>query len=124
MRTTSSLESMNSQLNRSFGRARPNIFQFIDHIKTHESLKCEKLAKLVKTTVVSSKQLERKRKRDKERDDKIKYFTEELEQNRINVAEFLESMANKDILPKSGKNSLFLQCYYSLHSVFYFYLKL
>lgn len=118
MRTTSSLESLNSQLNRTFGRARPNIFQFIDHIKSHESSKCERMAKLVKTTSVSTKQLERKRKKDKERDDKIKYFTEKLEQNIINVCVFLESMANKDMLPKSGMNSLYLQCYYSLHSVF------
>lgn len=107
MRTTSSLESLNSQLNRTFGRARPNIFQFIDHIKSHESSKCERMAKLVKTTSVSTKQLERKRKKDKE-----------LEQNIINVCVFLESMANKDMLPKSGMNSLYLQCYYSLHSVF------
>lgn len=36
MRTTSSLEAMNSQINRSFGLKQPNIFKFMGCLKMHE----------------------------------------------------------------------------------------
>lgn len=106
MRTTSSLESLNSQLNRSIGRAHPNIFQLIDHLKHHEAFKSNIL--LGKNFSVQKKQLEPKRKRDRERDSKIKFFTQMLESNQIGVSSFLVSMANKDILPKNRMNSLFI----------------
>lgn len=98
MRTTSSLESMNSQLNRFFGKAHPNIFQFIHKLKYHESRKSNKMSMLIRSTTVSKKQMERKRRKDKERDDKIQYFTKKLEKDEIDLRTFLESMANKEIL--------------------------
>lgn len=106
MRTTSSLESLNSQLNRSIGRAHPNIFQFIDHLKHHEAFKSNILKVLSKKLSIPKNQLEPKRKRDRERDVKIKFFTKMLEDDQIGVQYFLAAMANKEILPKNRMNSL------------------
>lgn len=48
---------------------------------------------------VPSNQLERKKSIDKEREEKIKYFTSKLIQKEIDVNQFLVAMANKTILP-------------------------
>lgn len=45
------------------------------------------------------KQFQRRKKEDKERDDKIKYFTALILQNKISVSLFLQAMANKTIMP-------------------------
>lgn len=112
MRTTSSLESLNSQLNRTFGRAHPNIFEFIEHLKLHEAFKSNIM--LAKTTSVTKEQLEPRRKRDKERNLKIEFFTEKFANNEISVVEFLTAMANKDILPKNCMDPLYKYLYYSI----------
>lgn len=53
---------------------------------------------------VKDHQHQRKRKADRERQHKIKYFSDLLKSNRINIIEFLEAMANRTILPLSGRN--------------------
>lgn len=58
--------------------------------------------KLAKTSALPKGQLERRRKKDKERDEKIKYFSDLLKDGSISVGEFLESMANKRIVLLMG----------------------
>lgn len=102
MRTTSSLESMNSVLGRGC-RKHPQIFVFIDHIRKHEFSKSLDLLNSFENDV--DKDFERKRRLDKEREIKINHFTKRLQKEEITVEEFLEAMANKDILPEAGKLS-------------------
>lgn len=100
MRTTSSLESMNSQLGRLFTTKHPNIFRFIEELKPHEFRKATDMLRLIKNR--RPKQLQRKRKRCQEREQKIQYFSEMLQNNSISVGTFLDVMSNKTILPDSG----------------------
>lgn len=101
MRTTSSVESLNSQLSRSFAK-HAHVFKFIDSLKYHEFDKTLIMFKLAKTSALPKGQLERRRKKDKERDEKIKYFSDLLKDGSISVGEFLESMANKRIVLLMG----------------------
>lgn len=100
MRTTSSLESMNSQLRRLFTIKHPNIFRFIEELKPHEFIKALDMLRLVKNR--KRKQLKRKRKRYQEREEKIQYFSEMLRKESILVGSFLDIMSNKTILPNCG----------------------
>lgn len=70
----------------------------------YEFSKSTEMLDLVRFNIPSN-QLKRKRPRDRARDRKIKYFTGELEKELpdFTVADFLEAMACKDILPASGK---------------------
>lgn len=95
MRTTSSPESHNSKLNRSIPK-RSNFFKFIDQLKVQESSKLIDLYNLV-TDNPDEKSLVRKRKRDQERDDKIKTLTNSLKHAKMSIKEFLEEMATKEI---------------------------
>lgn len=100
MRTTSSIESLNSVLGRSFPQ-HPHIFKFIDHLKLHEFSKYCALLELLKPNI-PPEQLNRKRKIDQEREEKIVFFTKKLKTNEILPSEFLDAMAIKDILPQNG----------------------
>lgn len=101
MRTTSSLESFNSVLGRSFPR-HPHIFRFIDRLRLHEFSKSLDLMNLIKDDVPDS-QFQRRRLLDRQREDKIKYFTHLLRtDDEITPADFLEAMANKEMLPGTG----------------------
>lgn len=105
MRTTSSLESLNSVLGRLLCR-RPNIYKFIEGIKVHEFAKVKELIQtdLLAEEDVATKRKTRKRKSDQDRDDKIKRVTEELDQNKITPDEFLEAFSKNEIsLPESGR---------------------
>lgn len=66
MRTTSSLESLNSVLGRLIPK-RPNIFKFVDGIKIHEFTKHRELLEL--SFHCPKNQLKREKKRDAERDE-------------------------------------------------------
>lgn len=101
MRTTSSVESLNSVIGRSFPK-HPHILKFIDHLKLHEFTKSYDLAKLSKCDT-PPKQLERKRKADREREEKIVFFTKKLKTKEISASEFLDAMATKEILPLNGR---------------------
>lgn len=100
MRTTSSLESLNSVLGRSFP-LHPHIFKFMDYLKLHEFSKYCDLVDLMRPNI-PPEQFERKRKIDRERDQKINFFSEMLTRNEITPSEFLEAMATKEILPMDG----------------------
>lgn len=95
MRTTSSLESLNSQLGRSF-KKKGHIWKFIEQLKYHEFSKAYDMLKLTESTAKIS---ERKRKKDIERQRKIEFFTNLLKEGVIDAGAFLEAMGNKIILP-------------------------
>lgn len=99
MRTTSSLESMNSVLGRGC-RKHPQMFVFIDHIRKHEFSKSLDLLNTLDDDVDAD--FERKRQKDKQREMKINYFTSKLKREEITVEEFLEAMSDIDILPGPG----------------------
>lgn len=50
-----------------------------------------------------NEEFKRKRKRDQQREDKIKHVTEQLKSDEnMSPERFLEAMANKDVLPGAG----------------------
>lgn len=122
MRTTSSLESMNSVLGRFFLR-RPNIYKFIDGLKIYEFAKYKQLLELSVENEDARKRKTRKRKRDQERDDKIKRVTEDLIKRKINTSQFLEKFSTDgSLLPKEGNfpNQMLAVCF-SYLSLFWFF---
>lgn len=92
MRTTSSLESMNAVLRRSFPN-HPHIYKFIDRLRLFEFSKSLDMLAATKSEV-SEKQLQRRKKRDQMREDKIRKLTLLLNTNEhISPGFFLEEMA-------------------------------
>lgn len=91
---------MNSVLGRGCQK-HPQMFKFIDHIRKHEFKKSLDLLNLYKND--GSNDFKRKRKLDKEREEKISYFTNQLQKGEINVQDFLEAMSDKSVLPKTCK---------------------
>lgn len=102
MRTISSVESLNSQLNRSFPK-HGNIWKFVEQLKLHEFTKATEMAKLMHSNKKSPAQNQRKRKKDKEREAKIDFFMKMLDANEISPGIFLEAMGNRIILPGRSK---------------------
>lgn len=94
MRTTSSVESLNSQLNRSFPK-HGHIWRFIEQLRLFEFSKTEEMSQLIDGNY-SKNQLNRKRRRDRERKEKINYLTVTLQRKEICIGEFLEAMSVKD----------------------------
>lgn len=104
MRTTSSLESVNSVLGRSFP-AHPHLFKFIECLQLYEFSKSLDMLELVSSNVPENSN-QRKRKRDQARNDKISFFTAKLKDEfdvEFGVDSFLEAMACKDILLGGSK---------------------
>lgn len=99
MRTISSLESINSHIGRSFP-IHPNILKFIGCLKQHEYTKTTKMRKLIENC--PKNQMERKHRKDKEREKKIKYSSSLFRRKKIDLGMFLEAMSNKTILPLNG----------------------
>lgn len=99
MRTNSSSESLNSKTNRTFPK-HPHIFKFAECLRIQEFSKATDMHKFSKFGV-SKKQLERKRKKDKERDSRIKYYSELFKSGDVSVGDFLEAVSNKDRLTLS-----------------------
>lgn len=120
MRTTSSLESLNSVLGRLIPK-QPNIFKFIDGIKLHEFAKHRELLELLFNC--PKKQLKRKKEIDEKRDAKIKRTTEQLVNNEISPSEFLDVFSSdQTLLPKSGNFPYFTELF--VHSDFPYQLNL
>lgn len=67
----------------------------------HEFSKSLDLLNLIEDDL--DKDFERKRKLDQERENKISYFTNQLQKEEISVQDFLEAMSDKSVLPGSGK---------------------
>lgn len=99
MRTTSSVESLHAKFNRSFP-SHGNIFNFLNSLKLFEYSKVTDFYRL--TQRVTKNQLERKRPRDKQRNEKIRQYTELLERDEISVYKFLKLMAEENL--PSGKS--------------------
>lgn len=97
MRTTSSLESFNSALNRSIPK-KANFFTFVERLKLHESRKAEDMHNLVNDKLPKN-QYERKHYCDQKREEKIRFNTELLHKGIINTSGFLAAMADE-----SGKS--------------------
>lgn len=100
MRTTSSLEALNSVIQKTFPK-KTTIFKFAESLRLLESIKATDLYQ-IGIGKITSPQLERRKAEDKERDKKIKYFTDKLYDGDISVAEFLLEMSDKDILITDG----------------------
>lgn len=95
MRTTSSLESFNSVLGRSCPM-HPHIFQFADYLRLHDSFVVIDMWNSIKfnQAAVST--------RNQAQEEKLKNATEMLRSEKWSVAKFLEIMADKTIIPKTG----------------------
>lgn len=99
MRTTSPLEAVNSVIQRSFPE-QTNIFKFTESLKLYESIKATDLYQLAKKEI-NSPHLERKRREDRQRDEKIRMWSAYLTNNIITVAKFLDEMSTKEVLPSN-----------------------
>lgn len=97
MRTTSSLEGLNSVIQKTFPKT-TTIFKFAESLRLYEASKSTDLYQ-ISTGQITTPQLERRRKADRERDEKIKYLSAELNNGYISIVQFLVSMSEKDILP-------------------------
>lgn len=98
MRTTSSVESLNSKLNQKCPK-RGNIFDFIKSLQLFEFGKAYDMRRLF--SFVPKRQMQRKRKVDRVRDEKIKVHSAALKKNEITVAQFLDLMA-QDLVIANG----------------------
>lgn len=97
MRTTSSVESLNSVLGRSCPR-HPHLYRFIDYLMLHEFNKSVEKWEIIKGNI----NLQRKRKVDQNREQKIQYWTGELKKGAVSVQQFLIGVAYLEILSKNG----------------------
>lgn len=104
MRTISSGESLNSQMNRSFPK-HGHLWRFIQQLQSHEFMKSTEMLKLTQRNEKTPYQSQRKRKKDREREAKITFFSEILNKKKISAEEFLEAMADRILLP--GMNCTF-----------------
>lgn len=102
MRTTSSAESLHSTYNRSFPN-HPHIFKFVDCLKMHAGVKANTMWSF-ESNGAADGQLKRKSKIDREREERITYFSALLDFGRISVKEFLNAMASKATLPLKRYN--------------------
>lgn len=100
MRTTSSVEAINSVIQRSFP-GQTNIFKFTDSLRMHEAIKSTDMYQLYSGDITSD-QLERRRLGDASREEKIKRLTMQLKNDEITLIDFLKSMSVKDVLPSTG----------------------
>lgn len=100
MRTTSSVEAVNSVIQRSFPK-RTNIFKFIENLKLFDSSKSTDLYQLAQGDITSQK-LERKRAEDKRRENHIKVCSDKLKNEDISVAEFLKLVSEEAHFPAVG----------------------
>lgn len=94
MRTTSSLEAFNLQLNKAIEK-NPNFFKFVNRLKIHESRKADHFISLVQDGLTDVA-LKMKHKKDQERNEKIKLNTDLLLTGKSSITEFLNTMAVTD----------------------------
>lgn len=98
MRTTSVLEGMHSVIQRTFP-TKPHILKFIESLRLHEATKSSDLIQLLKGNIIQQIRAE-----DRERAQKIKKFTEDLEAELISVEIFLDKMSKSK--PNSSTKKL------------------
>lgn len=90
MRTTSSLESFNSKLNRSIAK-KSNYYRFFERLRIHESRSADRMHNL-STDLLPDTHFDPKHKYYQERAIKIKANTSLLCKGKMTVAEFLYEM--------------------------------
>lgn len=73
----------------------------MDELKLIEFKKALDMLNLIGPDI-PKEQFERRKQTDRERDNKIKYFTDLLLSKKISVSTFLECMANKGIMPEEN----------------------
>lgn len=92
MRTVSSLESFHSSANRSMPK-KGNFFRCVVGLRLIESRKADTMMNLV-NNIMPENQLERKHSWDRERDQRIKHFTELICKKKIPIKEFLQEISS------------------------------
>lgn len=118
MRTTSSLESMNSQIQRMLP-SNAHLYKFIESLKLHESIKSSDLYQLSKKNITNA-DLERKRVEDKARDEKIKKLSEKMKTGGLSAMDFLKAMSIDETKKKRMCNFNFRCENVICQSLFYF----
>lgn len=104
MRTTSSLESLNATLRRSFPM-HPHIYKFMDRLKVHEYSKMMDMFEALRSNQPDV-QLHRRKKKDQLRDEKIKQLTSQLKSDtNMSPSLFLREMASTGPEEESSKFS-------------------
>lgn len=100
MRTTSSLESLNSVLKRTFP-LHPNMFRFMERLKVFEFGKQLKMFDSMRKGPSEN----RRRLQDRLRDEKVRNILHQLNntEDDFNIGDFFNMLANQDILPNSGE---------------------
>lgn len=107
LRTTSQVEALNSTIQRTFPN-KPNIFNFIENLRLFDAIKSSDLYQLHLGTISNEKR-KKKRLKDQQRDQKINLCTASLQKEEINVLEFLQLMANENLVigtPSDGTNRI------------------
>lgn len=90
MRTISSLESLHSALNRLITHTK-HFYKFIECLRLHESRKADQFVSLLQGRPGIRFQRSFK---NQHRENKIKYFTDQLVNKTISVKQFLKAMAD------------------------------
>lgn len=98
MRTTSSVEGLNSSVQRTFPKC-THIYKFVDALKLFEHRKC---TDLLYHRGATQAEMDKKRSRDRARDAKIKLHTAALRNKEISVEQFLNEMCSRNVLPSLG----------------------
>lgn len=102
MRTTSSVEALNSTVQKTFPDL-PNIYTFVQNLRLFDSIKSTDLHQLTLPTT-SEVKAKMRRLKDHHRDEKILLCSQSLSNKDITILEFLYLMANLKIrLPTDGK---------------------
>lgn len=116
MRTTSSVESLHSKNHKIFPK-HPHIFKFMECLKELENEKTQDMRRLM--TGMPPGQLERRHKKDRDREDRIRYFTEQFQLNNINEIEFLRGVAiRKSLLSQGTLSYKFSDTFFESYSSF------
>lgn len=101
MRTTSSIESLNSVIQRKFPKSR-NIYSFIEGLRLQDSIKSSDLYQ-ISIGNITNQQLMRKRPSDQYREQKIQSFSARYQQGNISIETFLKLLSTKCKKPKHEK---------------------
>lgn len=109
MRTTSSIESLNARVGRTFP-IHGNLFAFMASLKVLEYAKTTDLRNLINAKEPKG-QLERRRNKCKASDKRIKYYENLRRTGTISISEYFEAMATGVILELDGMHFIFLYAF-------------
>lgn len=103
MRTTSSLEALNGTIQKTFP-ACTHIYKFIENLRLHEACKSNDLYQLFMGNA-TDRQMERRRKNDRQREEWINIYSEDLKNEKISVFRFLRLVTKKILKSQKKKKS-------------------